>query len=145
MVGVVIAHEFGRTDETDGFFAAYGVFIVLALAAQSIRISVLPSLARASDERRLASELGAFAVAIAAVAIPLVVVAEVAAVPIAGLLTGSGSMTAQDAAAYSLRWMVPAAVGAPLRRHRRERPRRARRLRDRRARLCARQHAPRSS
>ncbi len=110
LVGVVIARELGRTDETDGFFAAYGVFIVLALAAQSIRISVLPTLARASDERRLASELGAFAVAIGAVAIPLVVVAEVAAVPIGGLLTGNGTMTAQDAAAYSLRWMVPAAA-----------------------------------
>jgi hypothetical protein len=27
-VGVLIAREFGRTDETDGFFAAYGVFFV---------------------------------------------------------------------------------------------------------------------
>ena len=33
IVGVVIARKLGRTAETDGFFAAYGVFIVLALAA----------------------------------------------------------------------------------------------------------------
>jgi hypothetical protein len=110
LVGVVIARELGRTDETDGFFAAYGVFIVLALAAQSIRISVLPTLARARDERRLASELGGYAIAIAVVAIPLVVLAEVAATPIGGLLTGNGTTTAQEAAAYSLRWMVPAAT-----------------------------------
>jgi len=35
VVGIVIAREFGRSDETDGFFAAYGVFIVLALAGVS--------------------------------------------------------------------------------------------------------------
>ena len=28
VVGVIIARELGRTAETDGFFAAYGVFIV---------------------------------------------------------------------------------------------------------------------
>ncbi|HET7744064.1 MAG TPA: hypothetical protein VFK76_04920 [Gaiellaceae bacterium] len=110
LVGVVIARELGRTSETDGFFAAYGVFIVLALAAQSIRISVLPTLARARDERRLASELGGYAVAIAVVAVPLVVAAEVFATPIGGLLTGNGTTAARDAAAYSLRWMVPAAA-----------------------------------
>jgi hypothetical protein len=47
VVGVIIAHEFGRTDATDGFFAAYGVYIVVGLASQAIRIAVLPSLARA--------------------------------------------------------------------------------------------------
>jgi hypothetical protein len=56
IVGVVIAREFGRTDETDGFFAAYGVFIVITLAAQSIRIAVLPALAQ-PEERRLTQEV----------------------------------------------------------------------------------------
>ena len=32
LVGVVIAREFGRTEETDGFFAAYGVFVVIVTA-----------------------------------------------------------------------------------------------------------------
>ena len=41
IVGVLIAREFGRTDETDGFFAAYGVFFVVVLAAQAIRIAVI--------------------------------------------------------------------------------------------------------
>jgi hypothetical protein len=36
IVGVLIAREFGRTDETDGFFAAYGVFFVVVLAAQGV-------------------------------------------------------------------------------------------------------------
>ena len=110
IVGIVIAREFGRTDETDGFFAAYGVFIVVALAAQSIRIAVLPALARARDERRLAGNIAGFATALAVVAVPLLLAVELAPDPIAGLLTGDGSDTAQDACADALRWMVPAAV-----------------------------------
>jgi len=110
IVGVIIAREFGRTDKTDGFFAAYGVFIVIALAAQSIRIAVLPALARARDERRLAGNIAGFATALVVVAVPLVLVVELAADQIAGLLTGDGSDIAQEACANGLRWMVPAAV-----------------------------------
>ena len=110
VVGVVIAREFGRSDETDGFFASYGVFIVLVLAAQAIRLAVIPNLARARDERRLASELAGLSAAIAVVAVPLVLVAELAAGPIGELLTGGGSEVARDTAAEALRWMLPAAV-----------------------------------
>ena len=70
VVGVVIARELGRTAETDGFFAAYGVFIVLALAATAIRLVVLPPLGRARVERRLGQETAAWAVALAVVAVP---------------------------------------------------------------------------
>ena len=55
VVGVVIARKLGRTAETDGFFAAYGVFVVLALAATAVRVTVLPSLgerARPGGSRR---------------------------------------------------------------------------------------------
>lgn len=110
VVGVVIAREFGITAETDGFFAAYGVFIVVVLAAQAIRIAVIPTLTRARDERRLAGELAGLALATAAVAVPLVLVAELAAAPIGELLTGGGSAVARDTAAEALRWMVPAAA-----------------------------------
>ncbi|MDQ3065556.1 MAG: hypothetical protein M3R12_00190, partial [Actinomycetota bacterium] len=44
LVGVVIARELGRGAETDGFFAAYGVFLVLVLAAGAARVAVLPAL-----------------------------------------------------------------------------------------------------
>jgi putative peptidoglycan lipid II flippase len=110
VVGIVIAREFGRSDETDGFFAAYGVFIVIVLASQSIRIAVLPALARAREERRLAGSVAGFAVAIAVVGVPLLLALELAAEPIARLLTGGGSDVAADACAEALRWMVPAAV-----------------------------------
>jgi hypothetical protein len=110
VVGILIAREFGRTDETDGFFAAYGVFFVVVLAAQAIRIAVLPALARSRQERRLAGEITGFAVAIAVVAVPLLLVAELAADPFASLLTGGESDVAQRAAVDALRWMAPAAV-----------------------------------
>ena len=61
VVGVIIAHKLGRTAETDGFFAAYGVFIVLALAATAVRVTVLPSLARARQAGRLSSETASYA------------------------------------------------------------------------------------
>ena len=35
--GALLAHKFGRTAETDGFLAAYGVYLVLVLAAQAFR------------------------------------------------------------------------------------------------------------
>ena len=110
VVGVVIAREFGRTEETDGFFAAYGVFIVIVLAAQAIRVAVLPALARAGVERRLAGTIAGFAVALGVVTLPLLLLGELAAEPLARLLTGGGTTTAQDACAEALRWMIPAAV-----------------------------------
>ena len=110
IVGIIIAREFGRTDETDGFFAAYGVFIVIALAAQSIRIAVLPALARARDERRLAGNVAGFATALAVVSVPFLVIVELFADPIAGLLTGNGSEVAQSTCADALRWVVLAGV-----------------------------------
>jgi hypothetical protein len=110
VVGVIIAHEFGRTAETDGFFAAYGVFIVIVLAAQAIRIAVLPSLARAREGRSLAGAVAGFATALAVVALPLLAVGYLAAGSLADVLTGSGSATAQDVCADALRWLVPAAV-----------------------------------
>jgi hypothetical protein len=110
VVGVVIGREFGRGEETDGFFLAYGVFIVLVLAAAAIRVTVLPALARARLEERLAGELASYAVALASFAVPLVVLAVAAAAPVARLLTLGGPELEQDTAATALQWMVPAAV-----------------------------------
>jgi hypothetical protein len=111
VVGVVIARKLGRTAETDGFFAAYGVFIVLALAATAVRVTVLPSLARAREAGRLSSETASYALAVGIVALPLLLVTVVAARPIAELLTGFGPDAAVDAAAAALPWMVVAGLG----------------------------------
>jgi hypothetical protein len=109
-IGIVIAREFGRSDETDGLLAAYGVFIVVVIAAQAIRFAVLPALAQARDEQRLAGELAGFAVALVVIAVPLVLVAELGAGWLAGLLVGGESEVAKDTAADALRWIIPASV-----------------------------------
>ena len=36
VVGIVLAREFGRGPETDGFFAAYGVYVVLVLVLGAV-------------------------------------------------------------------------------------------------------------
>ncbi len=108
-IGVVIAREFGRSDETDGLLAAYGVFVVIAIAAQAIRIAVLPQLARARAERRLAGEVAGSALAVSVLAVPLLLVAVFGVDALAGLLTGE-SEVAKETAADALRWLVPAAV-----------------------------------
>jgi hypothetical protein len=110
VVGVVIGREFGRSDETDGFFAAYGLFVVIVIASQAIRLTVLPDLARARQERRLAGELAGFVLALAVFAVPLLLAAALFADDLAWLLTGGGSDVAQETAADALQWMVPAAV-----------------------------------
>ena len=110
LVGVLIAREFGRTDETDGFFAAYGVFVVVVTAAQAIRVAVLPSLARAREAQQLAATAAGFATALALVGAPLVLVALFASDPLAGVLTGNGSEVAREACASALQWVVPAGV-----------------------------------
>jgi len=73
-------------------------------------VAVLPALARAREERRLAGNIVGFATALAVVAAPFLIVVELGADSIAGLLTGDGSGVARDACADALRWMVPAAV-----------------------------------
>lgn len=110
VIGIIIAHEFGRTDETDGFFAAYGVFIVVVTASQAIRVAVLPPLADARAEGRLAGVTAGFATTLAVVGVPLALVAILAADPLAAVLTGNGPDAAQSACAEALRWIVPASV-----------------------------------
>ena len=52
--GALLAHKFGRTAETDGFLAAYGVYLLLVFAAQAFRLVVVPDL----DARRLGGAPG---------------------------------------------------------------------------------------
>lgn len=110
VIGVVIAREFGRTAETDGLLAAYGVYIVIVVAAQAIRVAVLPPLARAADEGRLAGALAGYAGAVLVISVPVVLAAEFAADPLGNLLTGNESVVAGETAADVLQWVVPAGV-----------------------------------
>jgi hypothetical protein len=109
-VGVVIARKFGRSDETDGLLAAYGVFIVIGIAAQAIRVAVLPELAAARAAGRLAGEVAGYVLALLVFALPLLLLAELGAHDLGWVLTGAGSEVARATAADALRWMVPAAI-----------------------------------
>ena len=124
VVGVIIARELGRSGETDGFFAAYGVFLVLAIAATAARVVFLPPLARARDEGRLLGETVGFGLALAIVALPVMLVAVVGADGLASVLTGFDEGLARETAAASCpgsspqRWRssTPAWLRAPSRR-----------------------------
>src|SRR5213595_3216609 len=69
--GALLAQKFGRNDETDGFLGAYGVYLVLVLAAQAFRMVVVPDLTVAAAEGTLAGESRAYAVAFLTLAVPL--------------------------------------------------------------------------
>ena len=109
-VGVVIAREFGRGVETDGFFAAYGVFLVLVLAASAVRVAVLPSLTRARVDGSFGSALGGYALAVAVVALPALALGLLASDWTAAQLAGGLPEEAQETAADALVFLVPAAV-----------------------------------
>ena len=110
VVGVIVAREFGRTAETDGFFAAYGVFVVLVLAASTIRLVVLAPLARARAERRLGAETAGWALSLGVIALPLVLTCVIMATPLAALLTGFGPAEARRSATDALPWLLVAAA-----------------------------------
>src|SRR5947209_14376898 len=75
--GALLAHKFGRSAETDGFLSAYGVYLVLVLAAQAFRMVVVPDLTRAVTEGRLGGEMRAYALAFLGLAVPVSVLVGV--------------------------------------------------------------------
>jgi len=109
LAGVYLAHKFGRNDETDGFMAAYGVYLVLVLGAQSFRMVVVPDLTRAEAEGRLGEEARGYAVAFLCVAVPATVVVALAPGFFGELITGRLPASAAHIAGRALAWLVAAA------------------------------------
>jgi O-antigen/teichoic acid export membrane protein len=109
LAGVYLAHKFGRDAETDGFMAAYGVYLVLVLGAQAFRMVVVPDLTRAEAEGRLAAEFRAYAAAFLAVAVPASVVVAGFQGFFGELITGRLPAASADIAGRALAWLVPAA------------------------------------
>src|ERR1041384_8201306 len=87
--GALLAQKFGRTAETDGFLAAYGVYIVLVLAAQAFRLVVVPDLTRAAADGRLGGESLAYARAFLALAVPASILVAIFSGPLGDLITGT--------------------------------------------------------
>jgi hypothetical protein len=108
VLGVILSRKFGHGVKTDGFFAAYGVYLALVLVAGSLRVIVLPRFVAARTAGRLPAENGAWAVALAP---PLALVTLVAVAwpnGVAAVLTSSPA--ARDQAAQLLPWVVGSAV-----------------------------------
>src|SRR5256714_8333004 len=112
--GALLAQKFGRTAETDGFLAAYGVYLVLVLAAQAFRMVVVPDLTRAAAEGRLGEESRAYALSFLALAVPVSVLVAVFSGQLGDLITGSLPPRSAHVAGRALAILVPAAFAQLL-------------------------------
>jgi hypothetical protein len=112
--GALLAQKFGRTAETDGFLAAYGVYLLLVLAAQAFRMVVVPDLTRAAADGRLAGESLAYARAFLALAVPVSILVAVLSGPLGDLITGTLPHRSAHVAGRALAILVPAAFGQLL-------------------------------
>jgi O-antigen/teichoic acid export membrane protein len=109
LAGAYLAHEFGRNARTDGFLAAYGVYLVIVLAAQAFRLVIVPDLTRASAHDRLPPEFASYASALLALGVPCSLLAALFADELGDLLTGNLPASAASIASSALVWIVPAA------------------------------------
>ncbi|MFL5981765.1 MAG: hypothetical protein ACJ74D_13385 [Gaiellaceae bacterium] len=109
LAGAFLAHKFGRNLRTDGFMAAYGVYLVLVLGAQAFRMVVVPDLTRAEAEGRLGSEFRAYCVAFLIVAVPATALTALFAGFFGELVTGRLPEASASIAADALPWLIPAA------------------------------------
>jgi putative peptidoglycan lipid II flippase len=114
LAGAFLAHKFGRNIETDGFMAAYGVYLVLVLGAQAFRMVVVPDLTRAEAEGRLGSEFRAYAIAFVAIAVPATVLAAGFSEFWGELITGRLPKESALVAADALPWLIPGAFAQLL-------------------------------
>jgi hypothetical protein len=108
VLGVILSRKFGHGVKTDGFFAAYGVYLALVLVASTLRVVVLPRFATARVENRLGNEVAGWAVALALPLAVAVVVGVAWPHGVASLITSEPQ--ARDEAATLLPWVVVSAV-----------------------------------
>src|SRR5215210_3783171 len=109
VAGAYLAQKFGRDAETDGFLAAYSVYLVVVLAAQAFRLVLVPDLTRAAAEERLTAECFSYVAAFLVVAVPACLLTVVVADALGEVLTGKLPQESASAAADALVWVVPAA------------------------------------
>jgi O-antigen/teichoic acid export membrane protein len=109
VAGALVAQKFGRDAETDGFLAAYAIYLVLVLAAQAFRLVVVPDLTRAAAQDRLGAETRAYALTFLALAVPVVVLVALLSGPAGDALPGGLPEESANLAGRALVWLVPAA------------------------------------
>src|SRR5712691_10894785 len=109
VAGALLAQKFGRGAATDGFLAAYGVYLVLVLGAQAFRLVVVPDLTRAEAEGRLGAETLAYGFAFCLLAVPTTLLVIAFSGPLGDAITGNLPHAAGSLAGRALPWLVPAA------------------------------------
>src|SRR6266540_1041312 len=109
VAGAFLAHKFGRYVRTDGFLAAYGVYLVLVLGAQAFRMVVVPDFTRAEAEGRLGPEFRGYLVSFLAVAVPATALAAAFPDFWGELITGRLPEESAKVAGDALPWLIPAA------------------------------------
>ena len=102
---LLIAARFGSTAETDGFFAAYGVYTVVVLVAQSTRTTIVGRLVQARF-----SGFDAFVAGIGVLTAVTGIVFVGLGGALGGLLTAGLASPARDTAAEALLILWPAAA-----------------------------------
>jgi hypothetical protein len=107
LAAVLLAREFGRTAETDGFLAAYAVYLLVVLAAQALRPVVIPDLTRAAAEGRLSAETYAYGAAVLSLALPAAALCILFADPLAEAITGGLPSEAARSCSRAVVWLVP--------------------------------------
>src|SRR6516165_1452756 len=75
VAGVILSRKFGHGVKTDGFFAAYPLYLAVVLVASVVRVVAMPRFVRAEADGRLGPEVGAWSAALAG---PLLVVVAAA-------------------------------------------------------------------
>jgi hypothetical protein len=114
LAGAYLAHKFGRNALTDGFLAAYSVYLVIVLAAQAFRLVIVPDLTRAAAAGRLTAEIVSYASALLAIALPLTAITFALSDQLGDLLTGTLPPQSASIASRAIVWVVPAAFAQTL-------------------------------
>jgi peptidoglycan biosynthesis protein MviN/MurJ (putative lipid II flippase) len=114
VAGAYLAHKFGRDARTDGFLAAYSVYLVIVLAAQAFRLVIVPDLTRAAADGRLTAEFVSYVSALLAIGVPVSVATIALSHPLGDLLTGTLPDEAASIASRALVWLVPAAFAQTI-------------------------------
>lgn len=107
LLAVVVSHVFGKGPQTDGLFAAYGVYTLLLALAQTLRTTVVARMAETTSWEPLDRLLGSALLLSAGFAVALVALAG----PLSDVLTGDLPESAADAArtAFPLLWAAAVA------------------------------------
>jgi hypothetical protein len=114
LAGAYLAHKFGRDARTDGFLAAYGVYLVIVFAAQAFRLVIVPDLTRAAGEDRLTAEFVSYAAAFLVIGVPVSVLTFFLSDQIGSALTGRLPGEAASVASEAIVFLMPAAFGQVL-------------------------------